>query len=147
MAKAKDGKLEEKSYKMPDGKILKLGDELFKCPENMFSILAWPFKADRFPRVAYESMRACDVDIRNHVIGNIVLAGGCTMFKGMKERFEKEMKALFSSKLAVIAPPERAVSAWIGGSILTSLSTFDEMWISKDDYEEVGPTIVHNKCF
>ncbi|XP_070599031.1 actin, alpha skeletal muscle-like [Erythrolamprus reginae] len=47
----------------------------------------------------------------------------------------------------IIAPPERKYSVWIGGSILASLSTFQQMWISKDEYEEAGPSIVHRKCF
>ena len=45
------------------------------------------------------------------------------------------------------APPERKYSVWIGGSILSSLSTFQQMWISKGEYDESGPTIVHRKCF
>ena len=47
----------------------------------------------------------------------------------------------------VIAPPERKYSVWIGGSILSSLSTFQQMWISKQEYDESGPSIVHRKCF
>ncbi len=47
----------------------------------------------------------------------------------------------------VIAPPERKYSVWIGGSILASLSTFQQMWISKEEYDEAGPRIVHRKCF
>merc|ERR1712146_421481 len=34
-------------------------------------------------------------------------------------------------KIKIIAPPERKYSVWIGGSILASLSTFQQMWISK----------------
>ena len=36
---------------------------------------------------------------------------------------------------------------WIGGSVLSSPSTFQQMWISKQEYDESGPTIVHRKCF
>merc|ERR1712173_485788 len=49
--------------------------------------------------------------------------------------------------MGVVAPPERKYSVWIGGSILSSLSTFQQMWISKGEYDESGPTIVHRKCF
>merc|ERR1712130_869178 len=45
------------------------------------------------------------------------------------------------------APPERKYSVWIGGSILASLSTFQQMWTSKQEYDECGPSIVHRKCF
>lgn len=37
----------------------------------------------------------------------------------------------------------RKYSVWIGGSILASLSTFQQMWISKQEYDEAGPSIVH----
>ena len=50
-------------------------------------------------------------------------------------------------KIKIIAPPERKYSVWIGGSILASLSTFQQMWISKLEYDESGPSIVHRKCF
>jgi len=50
-------------------------------------------------------------------------------------------------KIKIIAPPERKYSVWIGGSILSSLSTFQQMWISKEEYDESGPAIVHRKCF
>jgi len=51
-----------------------------------------------------------------------------------------------SMTIKIIAPPERKYSVWIGGSILSSLSTFEEMWISKAEYDEAGPSIVHRKC-
>ncbi len=50
-------------------------------------------------------------------------------------------------KIKIIAPPERKYSVWIGGSILASLSTFQTMWITKAEYDEAGPQIVHRKCF
>ena len=71
------------------------------------------------------------------------------MYEGMKERIQKELSELAPSsiKVKVIAPPERKYSVWIGGSILSSLSTFQQMWISKEEYDESGPSIVHRKCF
>ena len=37
-------------------------------------------------------------------------------------------------------------SAWMGASILASLPIFEKMLITRDEHEEVGPTIVHMKC-
>ena len=56
----------------------------------------------------------------------------------------KELTALAPStmKIKVIAPPERKYSVWIGGSILASLSTFQQKWISKGEYNESGPSIL-----
>lgn len=50
-------------------------------------------------------------------------------------------------QVKVVAPPERKYSVWIGGSILASLSTFQNLWVSKQEYDETGPGIVHRKCF
>jgi actin-related protein len=62
----------------------------------------------------------------------------------------REMVVLAPSEstmgIKVVAPPERKYSAWIGGSILASLSTFPDIWISKAEYDESGPAIVHRKC-
>eukprot|EP01083_Nonionella_stella_P192391 711196_1 len=40
----------------------------------------------------------------------------------------------------------KQILSWIGGSIVSSLSTFNEMWITKDEYDELGVSIVHRKC-
>ena len=74
-----------------------------------------------------------DVDIRKDLYSNVVLSGGTTMFTGIGERMTKGLTALAPStmKIKVVAPPERKYSVWIGGSILSSLSAFQQMWISK----------------
>lgn len=75
--------------------------------------------------------------------------GGSSMYPGLSDRMQKEITALAPSSMnvKVIAPPERKYSTWIGGSIIASLSTFQQMWISKQEYDESGPSIVHRKCF
>ena len=97
----------------------------------------------------YNSIMKCDVDIRKDLYANTVMSGGTTMYPGIADRMQKEMSALAPStiKIKIIAPPERKYSVWIGGSILGSLSTFQQMWISKQEYDECGPSIVHRKCF
>merc|ERR1712029_1107703 len=91
----------------------------------------------------------CDVDIRKDLYANTVMSGGTTMYPGIADRMQKEITALAPStiKIKIIAPPERKYSVWIGGSILASLSTFQQMWITKQEYDECGPSIVHRKCF
>ena len=91
----------------------------------------------------------CDVDIRRDLYANTVLSGGSTMFPGIADRMQRELTMLAPNtmKVKVVAPPERKYSVWIGGSILSSLSTFQQMWISKQEYDEMGPGIVHRKCF
>merc|ERR1719402_674190 len=95
----------------------------------------------------YNSIMKCDVDIRKDLYANIVMSGGTTMYPGIADRMQKEITGLAPSTIKIIAPPERKYSVWIGGSILSSLSTFQAMWITKEEYEESGPGIVHRKCF
>ncbi|VDN36233.1 unnamed protein product [Dibothriocephalus latus] len=97
----------------------------------------------------YNSIMKCDLDIRKDLYSNIVLSGGSTMYPGIADRMNKELTSLAPSsmKIKIIAPPERKYSVWIGGSILGSLSTFQQMWITKQEYDESGPQIVHRKCF
>jgi actin-related protein len=98
---------------------------------------------------SFNSTMRCDIDIRKDLYANNVLSGGSTMYPGIADRMQKEITALAPStmKIKIIAPPERKYSVWIGGSILASLSTFQQMWITKAEYDEAGPSIVHRKCF
>ena len=91
----------------------------------------------------------CDIDIRKDLYNQIVLSGGTSMYSGLSDRLQKEVTSLAPStmKVKIISPPERKYSVWIGGSILASLSTFQQMWITKAEYDESGPGIVHRKCF
>merc|ERR1711936_1005424 len=93
----------------------------------------------------YNSIMKCDVDIRKDLYANTVMSGGTTMYPGIADRMQKEITALAPStiKIKIIAPPERKYSVWIGGSILSSLSTFQQMWITKQEYDECGPSIVY----
>nr|XP_056721993.1 uncharacterized protein LOC130492216 isoform X3 [Euleptes europaea] len=98
---------------------------------------------------AFNSIMKCDVDLRKVLYANTVLSGGNTMFPGIADRLQNEITALAprNMKIKINAPSERTYSAWIGGSILASLSTFPKMWISKQEYDESGPLIIHRKCF
>jgi len=139
----------EKSYELPDGNIITIGNERFRCPEVLFQPSFIGLEDSGIHDTLFQTIMKCDVDIRKDLYANIVLSGGTTMFTGISERLTKEMTALAPStmRIKVVAPPERKYSVWIGGSILASLSTFQAMWISKQEYDESGPSIVHRKCF
>ena len=70
------------------------------------------------------------------------------MFPGIADRMKKEITALAppEMKITMIDPPNKKHSVWIGGSILVSMGTFAQMWVFKKEYEESGPSIVHQKC-
>ncbi|KAH3881449.1 actin, clone 302-like [Dreissena polymorpha] len=139
----------EKSYEMPDGQVITIGNERFRCVETMFQPSFIGMENCGVHEVLYNSVMKSDIDIRKDLWSNVVMSGGSTMFPGIADRMKKELDNMVPSgmKVKVIAPPERKYSVWIGGSILSSLSTFSQMWISKQEYDECGPGIVHRKCF
>ena len=94
------------------------------------------------------AIKQCDVDLQRDLYANIVLSGGSTMYPGLKERLTKEIKEQIpeSVDVKIIAPPERMYSVWIGGSILASLKTFQRMWVTRREYKEMGPQVIH-RCF
>jgi len=149
MKKAEESSELEKTYELPDGNIVTVGNERFRCPEVLFDPSMIGKEASGIHDTTFQTIMKCDVDIRRDLYNNIVLSGGTTMFPGIGERLTKEITALAppTMKIKVVAPPERKYSVWIGGSILSSLSTFQSMWISKDEYDDAGPSIVHRKCF
>jgi len=148
MAQVDSSTTMEKSFEMPDGQVITVGSERFRTPEALFDPSMVGLESDGIHKLVYESIMKCDVDIRKDLYANIVLSGGSTMYPGIQERMEKEITNLSppTMKIKVVAPPERKYSVWIGGSILSSLSTFENMWIKKEEYDESGPGIVHRKC-
>ncbi|KAF0984296.1 hypothetical protein FDP41_007473 [Naegleria fowleri] len=149
MKKASDSSSIDKSYELPDGNIITVGNERFRCPEVLFQPNFIGMESAGVYETTFNSIGKCDIDIRKDLYANVVLSGGTTMFDGMADRMTKELTAMAPSsmRIKVVAPPERKYSVWIGGSILASLTTFQSMWITKEEYEDAGPGIVHRKCF
>ena len=139
----------QKFYQLPDGKIIIVGNERFRCAETLFQTSFIGMESAGIHEVTYNSIMKCNLDIHKDLYANTVLSGGSTMFPGIAERMQKELSGLAppTMKIKIIAPPERQYSAWIGASTLASLSTFQQMWISKQEYDESGPSIVNKKCF
>ena len=141
----------QKSYMLPDGQIIHIGKERFTAPEILFKPSLIGMESDGIHKTTYNSIKKCDIDTRSVFYSNIVLSGGSTMYPGISDRMEIEISSFAPkrSKVRVITPPEneRKYSVWIGGSILCSLPSFHPMWVTKQEYEEFGPSIIHEKCF
>ena len=135
-------------YELPDGQVIAVGEERLKAPQILFKPNLVDQDGDGIHKLLLDSIGKCDKDIQRDLFGNVLLSGGSTMFDGILETLQMELKVLApkSTKIDVIARPERKYSVWIGGSMLSSLSTFQEMWISKYEYDDSGPTIVHRRC-
>ena len=138
-----------KQYELPDGQMITIGNERFRAPEALFSPSLLGREGSGIANRTYDSIMKTDIDIRPELYKNIILSGGTSMYSGLPDRMMKEISALAPStvKCKVVAAPERKYSVWIGGSILASLTTFQNMWITKQEYDEAGPSIIHRKCF
>ena len=95
-----------------------------------------------------EAIGKTDIDIRRDLFGNVILSGGNTNFKGFEERLGKQLPEIAPQnvKTKVIHSAERKFTPWVGGSILSSLGSFQQMWMSKQEYEEHGTIMIERKC-
>ncbi|XP_053315750.1 actin-related protein T3 [Spea bombifrons] len=139
----------EKEYTLPDGKVVTVHNQRYRCPETLFKPANIGMEASGIHKLCFNTIMKCDVDLRNSLYCNVMLSGGSSLFSGIGERMAKELINLVpeDSEVKVFTPPERMLSAWMGGSILSSLPGFQQLWITQEEFKEVGPNIVHRKCF
>ena len=139
----------EQDYELPDGTVITVGNERFRVGEVLFDPALIGKELPGVDQAVFQTIQKCDIDVRSELMTNVVLSGGTTMLPGMAKRVTSGLKAMApaSAKVRVIAPPERKYAVWIGGSILSSLATFADMWVTKEEYAEAGTAIVHRKCF
>ncbi|XP_016968248.1 actin-like protein 53D [Drosophila biarmipes] len=140
---------EEESYELPDGQKISLGSERFRCPEALFQPSLLGQEVMGIHEATYHSIVNCDMDLRKDMYENIVLSGGTTLFRHIEHRFLQDLTKMAppSVRIKINASPERRFSVWTGGSVLASLTSFQNMWIDSMEYDEVGSSIVHRKCF
>jgi len=146
-------------YELPDGKKLTLGDYRFIAPEIFFvlpeseknrpELDVGSFKG--YHQIVLDSINKCDIDLRKEMLSNIIITGGNTLIPGFVELMQKKLTDIApqNARVKLIAYPhtiERRYSSWIGGSILSSLGSFQSLWIGKAEYEEYGSNIIEKKC-
>ena len=135
---------DERVYQLPDGSPVTLGSERFKAPEILFRPDIIGLEYQGVHQVLFNSIQKTDRDLRPQMYSDIVLAGGSTMFNKFPDRILHELHQLTQERthIRLMAAQNRKNSVWIGGSILASLSTFKDMWITRQQYLEHGSSIV-----
>lgn len=142
-------------YEFPNGFHRDFGEERIKIPEMLFD----PTLIKDVPsntmlsmgHVITTSVGMCDIDIRPSLYSSVIVVGGNSLLNGFTDRLNRDLgnKTPPSMRLKLIAATgssERRFSSWIGGSILASLGSFQQMWISKQEYDEGGKSCIEKKC-
>ena len=132
-----------KTFELPDGTEVVLKQPRFACPEAIFNPTLDGREFTGLAGLVNSSIDKCDRELRGELVANVVVAGGSSLFPNFPQRLQGELQQLDAK---IMAPPERKILAWLGGSTLASLSDFQSRWITKEQFEECGPEIVHQKC-
>ena len=134
---------EERSYELPGGQIIQVNHrQRYSSSEIIFnpSLINNPGKG--IVQMAFQSIEMCDSDLKQNLYENIVLAGGSTLMPGFRDRFEDEIVRIAENNakvdINVYADLHRKNAAWIGGSMLASFSTFKDMCITKEEYDNTA---------
>ncbi|KAH0023834.1 Actin/actin-like protein, partial [Aureobasidium melanogenum] len=150
--------LPPRPFEMPDGWNQVFGIERFRVAEGLFDAKAaltddshpTPDQKHTITAMVQAALSAVDVEIRPVLLNNIVLTGGGSLLDKLAERLHGELSALYPNpRVRVHASnivTDRKYGSWVGGSILASLGTFHQMWISKKEYEEHGSSIIEKRC-
>lgn len=138
----------ERTLQLPDGTdIVAASSERFRCPEALFqpSLLGW--ESAGIHDLAFQAVSKCELDIQKGLCSNVVLSGGTMCLQGVQERMQKELTTLVPPSLLVKVqrPDAPADAAFAGGSLLASLRGVHRKWVTREQYEEHGASIIHER--
>lgn len=154
-----DNKLSEETttlvenYTLPDGRVIKVGQERFAAPECMFQPHLVDVESPGVAELLFNTIQTAAVDVRSELYKHIVLSGGSSMYPGLPSRLEKEMKQLYFSrvlandperlnkfKIRIEDPPRRKHMVFMGGAVLADImKSRDSFWVTAQEWQEEGP--------
>lgn len=139
----------ESTYELPNGPSISLDRERFRCAEALFHPEVIGHQPIGIHQMVFKAIMSCDDAIRPRLYGGVVLSGGNAMIPGLSSRMVKELTMLapVGTEIQVVVPSRRADHAtWMGGSSLASLPAFQSMWLTRREYDRIGPSAIHQKC-
>ncbi|KAM9270220.1 LOW QUALITY PROTEIN: actin-5-like [Morus bassanus] len=136
-------------YILPGGRAVKAGDRLLRSPEALFVPAEAEIPGPGVGGMVLQSVTKCREHIQSDMLRNMVLLGRSTLSRGFKERLLEELQTGVPNTIhiKIISPPDQMQSMWIGASILASLRACRNVRVTREDYNEVGPTVLQRKCF
>jgi len=141
----------EVPFTLPDGTSIEVGTEQYRAPEVLFNPSIIGKEELGIHQVLVNALLKSDKKLRRKLSPNIRLNGGSTMFSGLGDRLVSEVRRLLfrdNTKIKIQAfRQKRKIAAWIGGSILASLSMFQKMLIKRQEWDESGMQVVYRKTY
>ncbi|EJC97505.1 Actin/actin-like protein [Fomitiporia mediterranea MF3/22] len=140
------------NYTLPDGRLIKVGQERFEAPECMFQPHLVDVEQPGVAEMLFQTIQAAAVDVRSELYKHIVLSGGSSMYPGLPSRLEKEMKQLYLTrvlagdpsrlnkfKIRIEDPPRRKHMVFLGGAVLADImKNRQEFWVTREEWVEQG---------
>ena len=124
-------------YDLPDGTHVVVKHQRIRYPEALFKPSTVCKEGSGIGQTCYDSIQKCEINVNKDLFNCVALSGGASMYNGLPERLNKEIKALaphsMKEEVKVIASRERKLAVWMGGSSLSSISTFESMRITKTE--------------
>jgi len=161
MAKAaKDDELNA-DYELPDGQEITIENERFRCPEGLFNPKMMGKKdVDPLPKSIFDSINACEQDIRRVLYSNIVLSGGTSSFDGLPRRLDDEIEELAphlkkkrdTGKDMVSVKSGKDIGedcrnvAWKGAALIAGSKTQRDKWMTLEEYFDEGYVDKYDRC-
>lgn len=138
-----------------------LGAERHQCVERLFSPAAEELNLSQgdgivagLHEAAWQAVQSCPVELRQIMCEHVVLSGGNAMLSGFAERMRRELGALARAHDLEVrlvprpeAQPDWRLDAWVGASTTAADAAFEARCITRAEYDEHGPAVVHRKCF
>ena len=145
--KEPEGKEENDIYKLPDGSSIRIGNEKKQCTEILFDLHLIGKNNPSIDKIIYDAINRADIELRIKLFGDILLSGGNTSIKGFPQTLHKTIKQRINNKIKIrlYTPQKPQFCSWIGGKIITSLNHFNNMWITKAEWDEKGENIFKEK--
>ncbi len=141
-------------FEFPSGFNRNFNLERFQIAECLFNPQKFKTTAETCDFIGLTEMvgkclSQCDSDMRGVLVGNIVVTGAGSLLSGLQERILTEFSKLSSYGRVRVHfgsnAGEKKFGAWIGASILGSMATFQSMWMTKKEYDELGPAAIERK--
>ena len=140
--------VKDAKYKLPDGQVITITPKMAMGATDVL------FEQSGLIEQTQSSIMDCDEQSYSAVFNNMVISGGTALLHGVKEKILDELservrneKRTMKEIVHVVKPNNAQLSAWIGASIFSSLSSFSRALVTIQEYQECGARIVHHKCF